>query len=528
MAYFFVDSVNGSDGNNGTTFDLAWATVGYAVQQSITAGDTIWVRRNVAETLGSSVTVLTAGTEAAPCALIGCPRDAQAATGDFTKGDETVSNISVTVSEELCAGRNIICPDGNTYYVDDINSTSSIELDRPYVGTTSTTASFSFPKDPSYDLFQTMSDGTITRANWNGDANHLAAMDFSSGAYILGIKQYWKFESIKWTTRTADSIGLANIPYGTLFSNIYFPTAVNATQFSFSGSGSSKLANCYFRGGDVDYIVSAATQRVHINRCTLATTDTAGALFYTTNNGNADYMIDNVNYYGPNIVRDLGFARVTAKDFKYTATAIEVDGGSHQGGHFQTIKIENNQKVYGEHRTYMLNVGQWTANDGTSGVTLRTGGASQVVDVLLNGVSGNEGFNRAALNNEVSAEGFAPLVFGADYSGRLYVNDISTAKNYRFYVQSVNDALNGSGDEWDLWLETEYIDGYDATSKSITTKLVKDNRAIAARLSDSDWDNYLQSGSIQPAAVGWVTFKIFCTKYDATDHRYIDTKVDII
>ena len=50
MAEYFVDAATGSDYDNGTTMDLAWATLKYAKESGgLSAGDFVWLRPNHSE-----------------------------------------------------------------------------------------------------------------------------------------------------------------------------------------------------------------------------------------------------------------------------------------------------------------------------------------------------------------------------------------------------------------------------------------------------------------------------------------------
>lgn len=74
MALRYVRSTDGSDADNGTTWPLAKATVAGAAAID-TAGDTIWVSDNHAESTAGNVSIALAGTLAAPTKLL-CGDDA--------------------------------------------------------------------------------------------------------------------------------------------------------------------------------------------------------------------------------------------------------------------------------------------------------------------------------------------------------------------------------------------------------------------------------------------------------------------
>ncbi len=73
MAIFYVRSTDGSDSDNGSTWALAKATIGGACTAS-SAGDTIYVSQNHAESTAGAVTITLPGTEASPTRII-CAND---------------------------------------------------------------------------------------------------------------------------------------------------------------------------------------------------------------------------------------------------------------------------------------------------------------------------------------------------------------------------------------------------------------------------------------------------------------------
>ena len=123
MANYFVDSTTGDNGDNGTTMDLAWATVEYALESGgLSAGDIVWVRRIHSETPGSDISVLYDGAAGAPIQTIGWPRAALPNTtiteGDWANGSELVDNVvGITPDREKHIARHCTAPDGKVYFI---------------------------------------------------------------------------------------------------------------------------------------------------------------------------------------------------------------------------------------------------------------------------------------------------------------------------------------------------------------------------------------------------------------------------
>ena len=97
MAVRYVRSTDGSDADNGTTWALAKATL-TGVAAIDTAGDTLWVSDNHAESTASAVSLALAGTAASPTRVV-CgddaaePPTAVATTGTVT----TTGNSTITL-----------------------------------------------------------------------------------------------------------------------------------------------------------------------------------------------------------------------------------------------------------------------------------------------------------------------------------------------------------------------------------------------------------------------------------------------
>ena len=123
MANYFVDSTTGDDGDNGTTMDLAWATVKHALEAGgLSAGDIVWVRRIHSETPTSDIAAAYDGTAASPIQVIGWPRPAIPNTtiteGDWTNGNPLIDDVvGITPDREKHIGRYVTAPDGKKYLI---------------------------------------------------------------------------------------------------------------------------------------------------------------------------------------------------------------------------------------------------------------------------------------------------------------------------------------------------------------------------------------------------------------------------
>ena len=123
MANYFVDSSTGDNGDDGTTMDLAWATVEYALEAGgLSAGDIVWVRRIHSEIPITDIVHAYDGTVGSPISVIGWARaaipDTTITAADWTNGNPLVDNVAgITPDREKHIGRYCTAPDGSQYLI---------------------------------------------------------------------------------------------------------------------------------------------------------------------------------------------------------------------------------------------------------------------------------------------------------------------------------------------------------------------------------------------------------------------------
>ena len=123
MTDYFVDSTTGDNGDNGTTFDLAWATVEYALETAdLSAGDIVHVRPVHSEIPTSDIALIDRGTADNPIQIIGWSRaalpDTTITAADFTKGSKIIDNVTgITPARVAHINRYITAPDGKQYHI---------------------------------------------------------------------------------------------------------------------------------------------------------------------------------------------------------------------------------------------------------------------------------------------------------------------------------------------------------------------------------------------------------------------------
>lgn len=123
MAKYIVDSTTGNNADNGTTFDLAWATAEYALESGgLSAGDTVLLRPIHNEIPTSDISPSYSGTASSPIIIRGWSRAAIPNTtitqADFTNGKKYIRSIvGITPDRVKHTNRYITAPDGKQYHI---------------------------------------------------------------------------------------------------------------------------------------------------------------------------------------------------------------------------------------------------------------------------------------------------------------------------------------------------------------------------------------------------------------------------
>ncbi|MHA2047779.1 MAG: hypothetical protein ACW99G_23600 [Candidatus Thorarchaeota archaeon] len=524
MANYFVDSTTGNDGDNGTTMDLAFATLDYAVTSGgISAGDIIWVRRLHSETPTSHLTPAYNGTHENPIRVIGWPRALFSITSaTWTNGSTTVDAvIPGTLSRERHLGRLVTGPDGFVYFITRIIDANTFIIDRLYAGVSvsgvSGVASIHTDEHWVDDIGTAYgfddSGWTIKETAWDADADDLPLIDFDTGAFYLSVSSgdNWHWHNLD-VQNGASSTGL-----------IVF-TAANGTPIV-QGCIAKKTANNPL----VNMVVNSAG---NINRCVFVGSGTGSsqwnylygrgvlsnvAIYNMGDSGivmqpAANVFLENVNVgvEQPNSDDDLYIvygAIIKGRDVKFGDSL-----GAHTFGAAITtmawlIEIENWEKVLGSH--FISNAQGTIVNtavvDGSGDPEQRTSGSSMVIEILYD-------------RSHTTWAAPSPYALALEMNP-VFVHEFEAttdSKSYRYFVQA-----EGAVAADELWLEVEYVDSYDDTTKYTMTKVTSDE-AITARADASDWSQYIEVTSIQPAVASKVRIKCYCSYYHATNKIYID------
>lgn len=493
---FFDDTATGS--GTGISTDDAYTSLD-SLKSGRSAGDRCWVRRTMFETISGAFATTNDGNSDNPIQVIGCPRAAKSTTGNFTNDSETVSGIaSADMSFYAHDGRTLIGPDGKEYWIDGITSTTEITLNKVYAGDTVSGGAFTIVADDYYDEFQAIDDSTWTTkiSAWNSDSDAVGGWNNGTGINWTCNSSNWDFYNLRIST---DSISAPSFSsFNQSCKNMYFIKVAGNNAINQSTAKGFKASNCIWTSPGLSNNYLNGSEELSFFRCSVRNSGSSYIAIFASV----------ANIY----LNDCNFESTTnGMSIIYKQTPI-VKNCKSDGPLFRTYSalpvstrffIEDYNRVSGDHRIKYPTAGWAVSNDGSGAdVNLRSGGADRVIDILfdINDVG-------RRIYPDASSINMAPLIF----EHKIWQTSLSS-KTYRYYVQSETDTLTAS----ELWLEVEDVYG----------NITKSSNAIVARASIGDWTNYIEVVLTQPVE-GWVTLRMFCAKYSATNHRYIDPQVEI-
>jgi hypothetical protein len=520
MANYFVDSTTGDNGDDGTTMDLAWATLEYAlVSGGLSAGDTVWVRRVHSETPTAIIQVGYSGTAESPIKVIGWPRAAESSisSATWTNGSTTVDLIvGLSMDREKHLGRFITGPDGFDYLITKITDSNTILIDREYAGVTVTGANGVATIKADEDWYDNMgtqysfddSGWTIKEADWDADADDLPTWDFSTaGNYYLYHNQdhFCWYANLNVIGSTYSAATLYFRSTSCVLQGVLLHTDINGGTIQCTNGFS------YFNRVVVTatYVGSNQTLGIASGKGVMRNSS-VGGLYAALKIAGVDLYLENVNLgievadaaldiwynYAPSIVR--------CRDVRFGGSGSNGD----VGGNLYTgalVDCENFGKSLGAHKSFTSkgSVVNTAVVDGSGDPYKRTGGADEVLEILFDNTDTTDG-SKASINEWVDP------IFTHEFEAT------TDNRKYRYYVQAEGAVLAS-----ELWMEVEYVKSHDDTSEYTITKLTSD-QAISARVDASDWSQYLEVINVNPALASKVRIKIYCSYYHATNKIYID------
>ena len=519
MSNYFVDSSTGNDANSGVDTDNAWATIENAVEAgSLVPGDIVWVRPSHSEAPSSIIYPAYSGNkDSGPVSVVAWPKAEESITSaDWTNGSTTVDNVvGVSLTKSGHVGRLIVGPDGITYFITYITDSNTFTIDREYGGTTVTGASgaSTIQADDLYTEAQAIDDSswTIKLSAWDANNPARPVIDFSGATYYFYMynKSANKYQGLHFNNG-GNAVGVFYSAYndwitlkGTLFTQTDGAPIINNTagtlyieELIIEGDGTSgqhglTLGRNYSGGGAMRVINAA------IYSCQIG-------IF----NSRPLYLENvNIGIEGANTTYDIyNVSQMEARDLRLDGTNGLVNNIlTRGGGAWAFLAIENYQKIFGNHRTF-LPIGYYER-------------------VAVSGETPNKKLSDYVLKltpdkNGVAASEFATAVI--DHT--LKVDTSSLTLRYWIYNDS-GVTLNSSSAKDDIWLEVEYVSDYDSSTHYAYTKEVSTETNIADAADADDWD-YIEV-TIQAAVESVARVRVFFNEYLAATNVFIDPNLVI-
>jgi len=519
MSNYFVDSTTGNDLDNGSTMDLAWATLKHAIEAgSLVPGDWVWIRRIHVEYAGdptSDIQMLYDGTPVAPIHFIGWPRNTHAvSSSDWTNGSTAVVIDDADMDREQHQGRWLTAPDGEDYLITKVTDASNIVIDRKYVGDTTANAVATIKADEDYTTAQAIDDSawTIKKADYNADADDVPCIDFKGTAYqiYLNSAMHLHWANIEFRD-SADLNGIINQKFSklTYYNGCLFHSDVeNSTCLMTQCCTLTVVDRCIVEGDGVNarWGIDGAVGGAFIIKNSAIYGFAIGLYSHTI----PWIRLENVNL-GVEIANTIDIQLADSGKIYGRDVAIPNELFGYNYASQSEVSIENFGKVLGVHKRWN---GQGTITkqtaDGTGDLpNARPDGAANVLEILY---------------DLVSTITQMPAPWLADWACDVLVHTfeaLASSKTYRYYVQSMDDLLAS-----ELWLELEYVKTYDGTDK-YTVVTVKSDETIAARSDNNDWTQYIEVPNIQPAVGSKVRIRCKCAYEHASNKIFIDPNVEI-
>ena len=527
MAYkcWFVDTTLGTGNDDGTTMDDAWQSLATALAYSgfdITKVNVIFIRRVSSHTMVANILAADDGTAAFPIIFMGWPRAAHfVLSSDWTNGSTAVVIDDADMDRSKHQGRYITGPDGFQYLITKVTDASNIVIDREYAGGTLANQAVTISADEDYaaDMGTKYdfddSAWTIKEAAYDADADDLPLIDGNSAAYNISFiaDRFYQFRYIE-ALNCADTDSMFYCITGgvMMFLGCLIKAAVNGNitelrdnfiylkRVIIEGSGSGSSQHGVYRYSGLLYISDCA-----IYNC--------GG--YGIVNIKSKIYLDNVNIgvEVENALEDISTmaypsSQYIGKDVKLGGNNGYVKNDNINLGSQVNVFIENYQKVLDAHRTWFT--GGYYEKAAVSGEVCNEKLSADVLKIVPN-VADFEFFDAehhvCIMETEIEAD------IGSQTFGFWVFNDMAA---------TINDITAQD----DIWLEVEYVAGYDDTSEYVQAKVISTLIDIIDWGADAD-DWTLLSATINPAVASKVRCKIYWSKYSAAGTFFIDPQVVI-
>ena len=269
---YYVRSPDGDDGSDGLTWANAKATLAGALAVAA-AGERIWVSQDHAETQATTMTLVSAGTAAAPVEIF-CGNDASEPPTAHTTGATVTTTTSVSIVCEGYANANGIIFSGSTSGAHGIflpnNSNASnwtFEDCSLRTGSTSATGRIVIGGTGSADChvrwintnthFAHASHGITLRSklDWSNTPSAIGGTTPTELFLLTNIGQsgFARCRGVDLSAITGALVSLANQSHTVLFENCKLGSGVAITSGAASGSGGSQVEVINSDSADTNY-----------------------------------------------------------------------------------------------------------------------------------------------------------------------------------------------------------------------------------------------------------------------------------
>lgn len=459
-----------------------------------TTPNNMWVRRTSSALMSAIWNPSDDGFPAFPIRIIGWPRnDVTIPIATWTLGSNVVQSVSgVSLVRGQHQSRYILAPNGYFYFITRIINSTSFNIDRPYIGpTVSGVAGLSvIQKDPEYDYRPQAG----IAANWDDDPDNLPIVNANGGAYYIYFNgdEWYEVRNIDFRNSSGTGILRVNscthIILGCLFSSdqnaiaLYLQGAdINIKRTIIEGSGVGISQRGIFNTGATLSLEDVAIYNMGDNGLQAVT----GARVWLEN---VNIGIETAN--GDEDI-DIQYSSIDGKGVQL--------GGSNGYVNFTKIDPESSVRIedYGKVRN--------------KNKTFYRGGIYENVDVTS--VPPNKKLSDEVLKITPNLN-FTPLNKDQRIKIKLATLELdpgSTEIKYWFY-NNFGVTINIGDPELDIYLEADYVNGYNSDDEYVNTKVNSTQQDIPQAADADAWFAFLLN--LNPAVRSSVVVNMVISLYN--------------
>lgn len=526
---YYVDVTNGNNANAGTDMTNAWKTFQYAMD-NMGGGNLCFFRQDDVHTFTSTDTYTLDGTFGQPTVIATWPRGEVSGKGDFTNGSISVSNSSISMSGVVHNYRELIGPDGRSYTIGKVDSTSTFKITPKYSGVTATSADFTISKDKLYDYAQSLGSGDGVTEDWDSDASGVMHLDMGGSAYLYWNQaRFMHMQNIRFT-HDGTAAYMFRIAYPMLhqYEGCSFESPDDNKVLIYMTYGGMAFKRCGFQG----YTSYDSSSLIFDHYG--GTIDAEDCVFHEVgirvcypkgNNGTQRFYRCHFGFDGALYSRGFFIPycyNFPEESFNFIDCTFEAGSSTEieDSNFVSTVSLINTdvagtfQKgqryVSDVYDVYRFQEGDTPVGGGT--VNLRDGGATELISIGLGGAASSPPARR-------EYDGYSSRLSAPTVLRHLFLLPSGTHE-IKYYVQNRETALNSGL----LWMELKTCSNtiWESGDRTIT----KSVEPIAQRSDENDWTQYMSASGVLTAS-GLIEARIFTAIEGTTYHVYVDPKPEI-